>query len=103
MSVCVCVFVLSCLVLSCLVLSCLPPLSQPAAAICELVKPDDGDGGMARRDDMTSFCKTHGIPSITITQMQVRACSCRSQSQRQAQAQAQRVLSVSTPRVYTTQ
>jgi hypothetical protein len=46
--------------------------SQPAAAICELVKPDDGAGGMARRDDMVSFCTAHRIPSITIRQMQVR-------------------------------
>ena len=50
---------------------CLLP-SQPAAAICELVKPDDGAGGMARRDDMVSFCTTHRIPSISIRQMQVR-------------------------------
>lgn len=37
------------------------------------VKPGDGMGGMARRDDMASFATTHSIPCITIRQMQVRS------------------------------
>ena len=50
------------------------------------MKPDDGAGGMARRDDMTSFCAKYRIPSITIRQMQVRRTSLTPQRLSQSRA-----------------
>lgn len=40
----------------------LPPLGL----LCEIVKPDDPKGSMARRDDCYAFAKQHGLRMITI-------------------------------------
>eukprot|EP01052_Picozoa_sp_SAG31_P021088 SAG31_NODE_1613_length_7743_cov_5.584903_1_plen_678_part_00 len=42
----------------------------PAGCICELVRPGDTSGEMARREDMNIFARKHQIPTITIAQMQ---------------------------------
>lgn len=43
----------------------------PAAGIiCELVKPNDEDGEMARRDDCFKFAKEYGLKMITIEQIE---------------------------------
>ncbi|KAI8078143.1 3,4-dihydroxy-2-butanone 4-phosphate synthase [Gilbertella persicaria] len=39
---------------------------QPVACIGELIKEDDENGDMARRDDCFAFAKKHGIKMITI-------------------------------------
>jgi 3,4-dihydroxy 2-butanone 4-phosphate synthase len=42
----------------------------PAGIICELVKPDDENGEMARRDDCYSFAQKHGLKMISIEQIE---------------------------------
>ncbi|GAA5958438.1 hypothetical protein JCM3765_007876 [Sporobolomyces pararoseus] len=42
----------------------------PAGIICELVKPEDPNGEMARRDDCYQFAKTHGLKMISIEQIE---------------------------------
>ncbi|GAA5899625.1 3,4-dihydroxy-2-butanone-4-phosphate synthase RIB3 [Sporobolomyces salmoneus] len=42
----------------------------PAGIICELVKPDDPDGEMARRDDCAAFARQHGLKMISIEQIE---------------------------------
>lgn len=37
--------------------------------ICELLKPDDPLGAMARRDDCFAFAKKHGLKMISIEQL----------------------------------
>lgn len=41
-----------------------------AGVICELVKPDDPMGGMARRDDCYAFARTWGLKMISIEQLE---------------------------------
>lgn len=43
----------------------------PVGVICELVKPEDPEGSMARRDDCFEFAKRHGIKMISIEQLEV--------------------------------
>ncbi|KAM0793170.1 hypothetical protein ACM66B_000644 [Microbotryomycetes sp. NB124-2] len=43
---------------------------EPAGIICELVKPDDPMGSMARRDDCFKFAKEWGLPMISIEQLE---------------------------------
>lgn len=43
---------------------------RPAGVICELVKPDDPNGDMARRDDCFQFARTHGLRMISIEQIE---------------------------------
>lgn len=43
---------------------------QPAGVICELVKPDDPNGDMARRDDCFKFARQHGLKMISIEQIE---------------------------------
>lgn len=40
-----------------------------AGVICELVKPDDPLGSMARRDDCFAFAKQWGLKMISIEQL----------------------------------
>ncbi|KAK4058096.1 3,4-dihydroxy 2-butanone 4-phosphate synthase [Microbotryomycetes sp. JL221] len=42
----------------------------PSGIICELVKPDDPTGSMARRDDCFKFAKEWGLPMISIEQLE---------------------------------
>lgn len=42
----------------------------PAGIICELVKPDDPLGGMARRDDCFAFARDWGLKMISIEQLE---------------------------------
>jgi len=42
----------------------------PAGIICELVKPDDEDGEMARRDDCFAFARKYGLKMISIEQIE---------------------------------
>lgn len=42
----------------------------PAGIICELVKPDDPQGSMARRDDCYGFAKDWGLKMISIEQLE---------------------------------
>lgn len=45
-------------------------LEGPSAGIiCELVKPDDPMGGMARRDDCFQFARRWGCKMISIEQL----------------------------------
>lgn len=45
-------------------------LEGPAVGvICELLKPDDPTGCMARRDDCFAFAKQHGLKMISIEQL----------------------------------
>ena len=37
--------------------------------ICELLKPDDPTGSMARRDDCFAFAKAHNLKMISIEQL----------------------------------
>ncbi|KAH8916047.1 3,4-dihydroxy-2-butanone 4-phosphate synthase [Atractiella rhizophila] len=39
---------------------------SPAAVICELVKPDDPMGSMARKEDSFAFARKHGLKLVTI-------------------------------------
>lgn len=41
----------------------------PAGLLCELVKPDDDEGSMARRDDCKAFAQTWGLKMISIEQI----------------------------------
>ncbi|GHJ89736.1 hypothetical protein NliqN6_6138 [Naganishia liquefaciens] len=41
----------------------------PAGLLCELVKPDDEEGSMARRDDCKAFAQTWGLKMISIEQL----------------------------------
>lgn len=41
-----------------------------AGVICELVKPDDPMGGMARRDDCYAFARTWDLKMISIEQLE---------------------------------
>lgn len=43
---------------------------QPAGVICELVKADDPNGDMARRDDCFKFAKQWGVKMISIEQIE---------------------------------
>ncbi|GAA5923171.1 3,4-dihydroxy-2-butanone-4-phosphate synthase RIB3 [Sporobolomyces koalae] len=43
---------------------------SPAGIICELVKPDDPNGDMARRDDCFKFAQQHGLKMISIEQIE---------------------------------
>lgn len=42
----------------------------PVGVICELVKPDDPEGNMARRDDCYRFAQQHHIKMISIEQIE---------------------------------
>ncbi|GAA5877070.1 hypothetical protein JCM16303_006158 [Sporobolomyces ruberrimus] len=42
----------------------------PAGIICELVKPNDPNGEMARRDDCFEFASEHGLKMISIEQIE---------------------------------
>lgn len=50
----------------------------PAGLLCELVKPDDEDGSMARRDDCKAFAQQWGLKMISIEQLKEY---CRQQQQ----------------------
>ncbi|KAJ9099943.1 hypothetical protein QFC21_003949 [Naganishia friedmannii] len=41
----------------------------PAGLLCELVKPDDEEGSMARRDDCKAFAEKWGLKMISIEQI----------------------------------
>lgn len=41
----------------------------PAGVICELVKPDDPEGSMAKRDDCFAFAREWGLKMISIEQL----------------------------------
>lgn len=41
-----------------------------AGVICELVKPDDPNGDMARRDDCFAFARQWGLKMISIEQLE---------------------------------
>jgi 3,4-dihydroxy-2-butanone 4-phosphate synthase len=41
----------------------------PAGLLCELVKPDDEEGSMARRDDCKAFAERWGLKMISIEQI----------------------------------
>jgi 3,4-dihydroxy-2-butanone 4-phosphate synthase len=41
----------------------------PAGVICELVKPDDPEGSMAKRDDCFAFARQYGLRMISIEQL----------------------------------
>ncbi|GAA6061686.1 hypothetical protein JCM10212_005978 [Sporobolomyces blumeae] len=43
---------------------------SPAGIICELVKPDDPNGDMARRDDCFAFARQWGLKMISIEQIE---------------------------------
>lgn len=40
-----------------------------AGVLCELVKPEDPTGSMARRDDCLAFARLHGLKMITIADL----------------------------------
>lgn len=50
----------------------------PAGLLCELVKPDDEEGSMARRDDCKAFAQQWGLKMISIEQLKDY---CRQQQQ----------------------
>ncbi|KAI5452488.1 3,4-dihydroxy 2-butanone 4-phosphate synthase [Naganishia albida] len=50
----------------------------PAGLLCELVKPDDEEGSMARRDDCKAFAQQWGLKMISIEQLKEY---CRQQQQ----------------------
>ncbi|KAJ9126431.1 hypothetical protein QFC24_002174 [Naganishia onofrii] len=41
----------------------------PAGLLCELVKPDDEEGSMARRDDCKAFAEQWGLKMVSIEQI----------------------------------
>jgi len=48
---------------------CILTNQPPAGVICELVKPDDPMGSMARRDDCFAFARKWGLKMISIEQI----------------------------------
>ncbi len=55
---------------------CLPPSDlckltslPPAGLLCEIVKPDDEMGSMARRDDCWAFARQWGFKMISVDQI----------------------------------
>lgn len=41
----------------------------PAGLLCEITKPDDPNGDMARRDDCKAFAQQWGLKMISIEQL----------------------------------